>query len=217
MRFARSVLLVLIALSARPGSAAAQQERSSVEVRLGPGDAIRLEVFPERGALPVEGFEGRERLDYDIDSSGRVLLPVAGVVQVEGRPFQDVRDEVERAFAREFRGALVRLIPLLRISVLGEVRTPGLLPVDPTMSVSHVLAAAGGLTDLANQGDIRLIRDGRTLSVSSAEQVVEVREALRSGDQIVVGRRSWTSQNTPWLIGAGASVLAAVLTALIVR
>jgi protein involved in polysaccharide export with SLBB domain len=218
MRLALPLYTLFTAVSVSSGAVEAQVATTAPEVRLGPGDAIRLEVFPERGALPVRGLEsGRERLDYDVDSSGRVLLPVAGVVQVEGRDFEDVRADVVRAFSEEFSGALVRLIPLLRIGVLGEVRTPGLLPVDPTMSVSDVLAAAGGLTDLANQEDIRLVRDGRTVLVSSAEDVVEVRDRLSSGDQIVVGRRSWISQNTPWLIGAGASVVASVLTALLVR
>jgi polysaccharide export outer membrane protein len=165
----------------------------------------------------VEALDVRERRDYDVDSNGQVLLPVAGLVDVGGRDFAEVRTEVERAFAQEFSGALIRLIPLLRISVLGEVRTPGLLPVDPTMAVSDVLAAAGGLTDLASQGDIRLIRNGEAISVTSARDVVGLRASLLSGDQIVVGRRSWVSQNTPFLIGAGASVMAAVLTALLVR
>lgn len=218
MRLTLPFAMLVAGLLASTGPAAAQARPVMTGVRLGPGDAIRLEVFPERGVLPVEGIErSQQRLDYDVDSSGRVLLPVAGVVQVAGRDFEEVRAEVERAFATEFSGALIRLIPLLRISVLGEVRTPGLFPVDPTMSVSDVIAAAGGLTDLANQNDIRVIRGDRTASVSSSDNVVELREALLSGDRIVVGRRSWASQNTPWLIGAGASVLASVLTAILVR
>jgi polysaccharide export outer membrane protein len=152
-----------------------------------------------------------------VDETGQVLLPVAGLVHVGGRDFADVRGEVERAFATEYRDALVRLVPLLRISVLGEVRVPGLVPVDPTMSLSDVIAAAGGLTELADQGGIRHFRGGEVVSVSTVQDVVERADPLLSGDQIVVGRRSWISQNAPWLIGAGASVTAAVLTALLVR
>jgi protein involved in polysaccharide export with SLBB domain len=85
------------------------------------------------------------------------------------------------------------------------------------MTLSDVLAAAGGLTDLANADDIRLVRRGETLTVTSSEDVVEVRVPLASGDRIVVGRRSWASRNEPFLIGALTSVLASVLTALLVR
>jgi polysaccharide export outer membrane protein len=201
------------------------QEAGGTEVRLGPGDAVRLEVFPERAALPVErarvpgllALDTPERLEYEIDASGYVLLPVAGMVQVSGRPFEDVRREVQQAFDAEFTGAVLRLIPLLRIGVLGEVRAPGLLPVDPTMTLSDVLAAAGGLTELANPDDLRLVRRGETLTITSVEDAVEARVALASGDRIVVGRRSWASRNEPFLIGALTSVLASVLTALLVR
>jgi hypothetical protein len=40
---------------------------------------------------------------------------------------------------------------------------------------------------------------------------------LRSGDQLVVGRRTWLSENLPIFIGAAASVAAAAVTSLIVR
>lgn len=205
--------LLIAALAVTPGAGSAQ----GPAVRLGPGDAIRLEVYPDRGALPTPALDGVEPRDYQVDENGTVLLPVAGLVRVGGRDFAEVRAEVEGAFAAEYRGALVRLVPLLRISVLGEVRVPGLVPVDPTMSLSDVLAAAGGLTELADQGGIRHIRRGEVVSISSARDVVQRTDPLVSGDQIVVGRRSWISQNAPWLIGAGASVTAAVLTALLVR
>ena len=40
---------------------------------------------------------------------------------------------------------------------------------------------------------------------------------LRSGDRVFVGRRSFVSRNGPLMMGAGASILAAVLTSLILR
>lgn len=217
-------LLPLAALALVSPGPLAGQDLGADTLRLGPGDAVRLELFPERGALPLVrqqqgmlGLQTPERLEYEVDASGQVLLPVAGIVQVTGRPFGEVREDVHRAFETEFVGAVLRLTPLLRIGVLGEVRTPGLLPVDPTMMLSDVLAAAGGLTELANQEDIRLVRRGSTLTVTTSEDMVEVRLPLASGDRIVVGRRSWASRNEPFLIGAATSVLASILTALIVR
>jgi hypothetical protein len=40
---------------------------------------------------------------------------------------------------------------------------------------------------------------------------------LQSGDQIMVWRRSWVSENVPILISAAATVAAAAVTTLIVR
>jgi protein involved in polysaccharide export with SLBB domain len=207
-----------MALLGGPLQVRAQTQRAIAEgLRLGPGDIVRLEVFPDRGTLPIERLQSNAPLEYDVDSSGRVLLPVAGLIQVSGRDFAEVLLEVERAFADEFASATVRVIPLIRIAVLGEVRAPGLLPVDPTMTLSDVVAGAGGLTEMADQGDIRIVRGSETIVVTSADDVVESSTPLLSGDRIVVGRRSWASQNTPWLLGAGASVLASLLTALLVR
>jgi polysaccharide export outer membrane protein len=155
--------------------------------------------------------------DYTVDADGLALLPLLGLVRVADRPFAEVRREIERAFAEEYVDATVRVTPLVRIALLGEVRTPGLLPVDPTMTLADVVAAAGGLTPSANRKDVRLVRDDETLLVTAEGEMVGLRVPLRSGDRIVVGRRSWASENLPFVLGAGAWVVGAVLPALIVR
>jgi polysaccharide export outer membrane protein len=198
-----------VALAVAPVSAV-----QSNEVVLQPGDGIRLEFLPELGAPPDANWGARV---YEVDGEGVALLPMAGMVSVAGRPFRTIREEVERAFAREFVDGVVRLTPLLRLAVLGEVRTPGLVSADPTMTLADVLAAAGGLTESADRDDVRLVRAGERDRVQSADEVAGDRAPLRSGDRIVVGRQSWAAENTPFLLGAGASVLAAIVTSLLVR
>jgi polysaccharide export outer membrane protein len=227
----RAVAVSLLLALAGPAPAQESAESAAdADVRLAPGDAVRLEVFeslsvgtrstdvPVPSSLrPAPETLGGAPLEFPVDASGWVLLPVAGRVRVAGRPFEEVRVEVERAYAAEFTDAAIRLTPLIRVAVLGEVRTPGLLPVDPTMTFADVLAAAGGLTDLANRKDVRLVRSDGTLVLSDASEIVLVDVPLRSGDRIVVGHRSWLSANLPFVVGAGASVVASILTALIVR
>ncbi|MEQ8329170.1 MAG: SLBB domain-containing protein [Longimicrobiales bacterium] len=207
-------LLLSLLFVVPPGPAAALQDPPVVVLR--PGDAVRLEFLPERAALPGPEAPGAGRV-YAVDDEGVVLLPVAGRVQVGGRPFSAVRAEVTSAFAREFVEGFVRLTPLLRVAVLGEVRTPGLVSADPTMALADVLAAAGGLTQSADRQGVRLVRTGSADVVVPADELASVGIALRSGDRVVVPRRSWVAENSGFLLGAGASVVAAVLTALIVR
>ena len=226
---ATSVVALLLAL-VQAGAVHAQTAAADEDVRLAAGDAVRLEVFESltQGTRPIETPRvsslrptpetlGGTPQEFPVDASGWVLLPVAGMVRVAGRPFGEVRREVERAYAAEFMQAAIRVTPLIRVAVLGEVRTPGLLPVDPTMTFADVLAAAGGLTDLADRKDVRLVRSDGTLVLSDASDIVDVHVPLRSGDRIVVGHRSWLSANLPFVVGAGASVVASILTALIVR
>ena len=108
----------------------------------------------------------------------------------------------------------MRTLPLARVSVLGEVRTPGLFWIDPTMLLADVLAGSGGLTEAARVDDVRVQRAG-SIIVLSADHTEPV--PLRSGDRVFVGRRSFVSRNGPLMMGAGVSILAAVLTALILR
>ena len=114
-------LLVLM-----PTSALLAQVPERNLLRLGPGDRVRVEVA---GDPTLSG-------DFDLDSEGRVLVPIVGLATAAGRPFGEVAREIVDGFNRELVGPLVRVIPLLRVSVLGEVQTPGLYWVDPTMTLA---------------------------------------------------------------------------------
>jgi polysaccharide export outer membrane protein len=203
VRFAFFVVLVV----ALDPSNALGQSTPPGPVRLRAGDAVRLEV---RDEPDLTG-------EYRVDESGRVLLPLIGMVQVAGRAFEDVRRDVDAAYGRELANGEARITPLLRIAVMGEVREPGLFPVDPTYTLADVLALAGGLGPEADHDEIELVREGqRVWSGTDAEAVALVR-ALQSGDQVIVGRRSWVSMNSPALIGAGASLVVAIVTTLLLR
>jgi polysaccharide export outer membrane protein len=208
-----ALLLHFAAASAAAGQASFSQEA----MHLGPGDLVRVEAFLARSASDSVGIGAAGAGEYMVDVQGFALLPLVGMLQVAGRPFQQVRIAIEEAYAREFVDARVRVTPLVRIALLGEVRLPGLLPVDPTMTLADVVAAAGGLNPTADRRDIRLVRGDETVVVAAERELAALTVPLRSGDRIVVGRRSWLSENLPFVLGAGASVVAAVLTAVIVR
>src|SRR5688572_25864553 len=206
-RLAVAVLVSLLvlgpaALRAQPANGAGGEP-----IRLRPGDAVRLEVRDEP-TLTAQ---------YPVDVDGFVLLPLVGIVPVAGRSFPDVQRDVLEAFRRELANPVIRLTPVLRIAVLGEVIRPGLIAVDPTLSFADILASAGGLTPSANRRDISLIRDGQRIVTTSVEDVALVRSSVLSGDQIFVGRRSWFQENVPILIGGGVSVIATLITALVLR
>ena len=202
---ARAVAVFL--LVSAPVFASGQAAPDAPSVRLRAGDAVRLEVGDE----PALGG------DLTVDESGRVLFPLVGLLPVAGRDFEDVRREVGAAFARELRNQPVRITPLLRIAVLGEVRLPGLYPVDPTFTMGDVLSLAGGLGPEADRSRVELVRDGRVIETADALDLGALSQRLRSGDQIVVGRRSWMRTYAATFVGAGASVVVALVTALLLR
>lgn len=188
----------------QPAPAAA--DPAVAQHRLRAGDAVRLMVHNE-AALAGE---------YPVLEDGTVLLPLIGLVPVAGVPFGDVVRQVRAAYAAELVGATIVLQPLVRVRVLGEVRVPGLYLVDATFRLRDVLAQAGGLTPSAAADRVRLMRDGSAelfdLNGSTALSI-----GMLPGDEVVVPRRGWVRENLPILIGAGTSVMAAALTALLVR
>ena len=201
---AAQFLPVLTLLALAPVHGIGAQTSGIGSARLEPGDRVRVEVA---GDSTLSG-------DFDVDADGWVLVPVAGLVKAVDRSFRDVALEITGAFAEEYVDLAVRTLPLARVSVLGEVEAPGLFWIDPTMMLADVLAGSGGLTEAAHVDDVRLQRVGSVV-VLSAAHIEPV--PLRSGDRIFVGRRSFFSRNAPILLGAGASIVAAVLTAVILR
>jgi polysaccharide export outer membrane protein len=199
-------LVALLALFVSAGAAAAQSPGVR-QLVLRPGDLIRLEV-PDVADMTGE---------FAVADDGVVLLPLIGSMAVGGRPFEDVSRDIVKAYSRELLETPVRVTPVLRIAVLGEVRQPGLVPADPTYTLADVLAAAGGLTPDGDAGRITLLRDGESMRFSLDESGALLSSRLMPGDQVVVGRRSWIGRNMNVLIGAAASVVAAAVTSLILR
>jgi len=169
------------------------------------GDAVRLLIQDER---ELSG-------EYPVLQDGTVLLPLIGQVVVSGRTFSEVRQAIQERYAKELVGLDVVVEPMIRVRVLGEVRLPGLYLIDATYALEDVIARAGGMLPTASGRDVELVRSGRTerLDLRNARVIMP----MQSGDELIVPRRSWVSQNAPILVGAATSVLAAALTALIVR
>jgi polysaccharide export outer membrane protein len=205
----RLLCFVLLSLSPRLLSAQTPNGTGGVAYRLRPGDALRIEIRDE----PSLGG------NFTIDGEGQALLPLIGIVRAAGRPFEEVRRDVLAAYGHELTDPAdrVRVTPVLRIPVLGEVVNPGLVPVDPTFTLADVVASAGGLGPSANRSEISLVRDGRTVLTTSLDELATVRTTILSGDQVVVGRRSWIHENMAVVVGGAVSILGAVVTALILR
>lgn len=189
----------------RVGGATSGSLSESEAYRLRAGDAIRLMVHNEPDLAG----------EYVVLEDGTVLLPLIGLVHVSGTAFGEVVKRVRAAYAVELVEPTIVLQPLIRVRVLGEVKAPGLYLVDATFGMRDVVAQAGGLSPAAAPDRIVLVRDGGTETYEP--EAMEPGLVLRPGDEIVVPRRSWVRENLPILVGAGTSVIAAALTALLVR
>ena len=195
-------LCTLFAAAVLPTAGVAQD----AAIRLRPGDQLLIQVKNE------PALSGR----YAVGPDGSMMLPVIGVIDVRDRTFSDIEAGIRSGFARELADPEMLITPLVRVSVLGEVRLPGYQWVDGTGTVADLLLLSGGLLPTANRKRITLVRGAEEQPIVLAGGVPPP-VPLRSGDQLVVARRSWFSENLPIFIGAAASVAAAAVTSYIVR
>ncbi len=168
-----------------------------------PGDLIRVAIWRE------ESVSG----DFTVDERGSVVLPLIGPKMVLGISPDSLRSQLIAEYARFLVNPAVNITLLRRINVMGEVRVPGLYAVDATNSVADLIAKAQGVTQEGDAEDIVLVREGRSQSITG---MVSLQGAgIKSGDQIVVGKRSWWGRNFSSFVSV-ISVLTNIAVAVIV-
>jgi polysaccharide biosynthesis/export protein len=147
---------------------------------LRPGDAVRVAVW-QRQDLSGE---------FAVTSDGRVAHPILKDVVVAGVGFDEALRRID-GLLREFHGdARFVVEPLIRVGVGGEVRQPNLYHVPVDMTVAYAVSRAGGPTDRGRFDRVVLMRDGASHILDLTDPAAELVNApLRSGDQILVGRR----------------------------
>ncbi|MEO5580594.1 MAG: polysaccharide biosynthesis/export family protein [Gemmatimonadaceae bacterium] len=148
---------------------------------LNPGDQIRITVWrnPE--------FTG----DFMVAGNGTITHPLYREIQVTGMPISAVEDRLRTFLTRYIANPQFVILPLVKIIVGGEVRSPNILSVPPETTIAQAIVLAGGPTERGRLDRIRVIRDGREIQVDLARADSDVAMLqIRSGDQIFVARRT---------------------------
>jgi polysaccharide export outer membrane protein len=200
----RRLLLFAALLPLAPALTRAQTAADQVVLR--PGDLLRVTIWRE----------GDLSGDFQVDEAGAVTLPLLGQRTVANVPMSQVREQLMRDYLQQLRNPSITITPFRRVNILGEVTRPGLYPVDPTVTLLGALAMAGGANPDGDLSRITLTRAGTSISqrLSATESLDHL--DVRSGDQIVVQRRSWASRNSPTMVASLISLRTAITTTVIV-
>lgn len=188
------LLPVLLSLAAPAGA----QELDSGAAALNPGDAVRITVWrkPElSGEFVVAG-----------DSS--ISHPFYSELKVGGIPFSVASERVKQ-FVRRVEASPVLVEPLYQVMILGEVLQPRLYPLRPEVTIAQAIGVAGGTTERGHLRQVQLLRGGRRHVVDLTNVDGLGQTPIRSGDQIIVPRRSNIFRD---YIAPGASVASALAT-----
>lgn len=157
---------------------------------LGPGDSVALHVFGQPDMDTVLG----------VADDGTIRVPLAGPVQVGGASPESAARRIEKAFKDGgfFVDPHVTLTVTQslsqRVSVLGEVKTPGRYPIDAKTTMIDLLAQAGGQTEFASDTVYVLRTDAAgtvkrfPVNLKSLVGPLAPTQLLRAGDSVVVPR-----------------------------
>jgi polysaccharide export outer membrane protein len=190
------LLLCACASAHTPPQTVGQSQHTPAEL-LHPGDIVRLKIWRE------PDLSG----DFPIDELGNVVLPKLGPMQVTDVQPESLRVRLTHDYAKYLTQPSIQVILLRRIRIDGAVKTPGLYPVDATMTVSDALALAGGIITDGSKS-VELYRGGKKVSGKLTQQTPLAQTPLRSGDQLYVPYQSWLARNG-YLAG---TVLSAAVT-----
>ncbi|MGO9994688.1 MAG: SLBB domain-containing protein [Steroidobacteraceae bacterium] len=175
------------AQSSSQGTAARAQSAAMPEQRrvsqLGAGDQVSIQVYSQ---------PDMDKTTY-VGDDGTIDISLAGPVKVAGLSPQEASQRVERAlvegqFLVNPQVTITVVQPVSqRVSVLGEVRTPGRYPITPSTTIFDLLAQAGGVTE--NAGNAIYIErtgsDGKSSRIR-VDRDAAAMQTLHSGDSVSV-------------------------------
>lgn len=187
----RSILTLAFAFSAALAGAQNAPPPGG-DYKLGPGDAIRVQVYQNPDLMVEARVSESGSINYPL--IGNVSLGGLSIGQAEGRIAQALRS------SNILKAPQVNIVLLQvrgnQVSVLGQVAKPGRFPLETfNVRVSDMLAAAGGVTPL---GDDTLVVTG-TREGKPFRKVIDVPAlfagtrteddiVLASGDTIYVSK-----------------------------
>lgn len=148
---------------------------------LRPGDSVKVAVW--RNPELSGGFL--------VADDGTIQHPLFQAIHVAQIPLDSVTARIG-SFLTQFTTTPQFVVqPEFRIVVRGEVRTPALYTVPRETTLGAAIAAAGGPTSEASLRKVTLVRDQHSYHLDLSDPAAPwTASPIRSGDQIIIGRRS---------------------------
>ena len=158
------------------------------EYRIGGGDKLQINVYKESDLTQA----------LQVRPDGRITLPLIGDLAAAGQTPMQLQRKLTESL-REYVTNPVVTVMVVEVAdrvvyVMGEVNTPGAVPLKGSMTVLQALAVAGGFKDFANKGGIKVLR--KTPGSDRVETIpFSYKDALRTdapvfylieGDTVVV-------------------------------
>lgn len=180
---------------------------SVLSQRLNPGDGVRITFL---------NIQDQITGDYYIQQDGNLQLPFIGLVRTTNIDYKDIKQTIFNKYTELYKDPALTIQPLIRINILGEVRTPGYYYVTDIEKMTGILALAGGVTGAAATDDIYIIRNNEEILLNASDIIAKGNTVadigLQSGDRVFIPRSFWADAGQYGLILSGIAVIATLLS-----
>jgi protein involved in polysaccharide export with SLBB domain len=136
---------------------------------IGPGDEIIVKLWGR--------VEGTHRMVVDRD--GKILFPKIGSLYVAGKTFDELKSFLKAkasTIAEVSSDVTLGQMKGIRVSVVGEVQSPGWFNVSSLHTALQALSMAGGVKDIGSLRRIRIHRGGKEV------EEIDLYDFLLKGD-----------------------------------
>lgn len=169
------------------------------DYRIGALDTLDVTVFQEP-ELSVKAMQ--------VDSSGRIALPLVGSVNAKDKTAAELSGELERQLGSRYLKHPQVTVTIAssvsqKVSIQGEVTEPGVYPLNGPATLLDVLSMAKGETDVATLDQVVVFRTlqgqrmGAVFDVASIRRGEAADPVIHGNDLVVVGysaaRRFWSN------------------------
>ena len=150
-------------------------------------DVLEIKVF---------GIASLDRT-AQVDSTGRISLPLIGLVEAAGKTAHQLETEIERRYGVSHLQSpevtiVIKESAGQRVTVDGEVRRSGIYPIAGRATLLRVLALAQGLNAVGNPSKIYVYREVDGVKYVANYDAVAIRKGrktdppIHGGDVVVV-------------------------------
>ena len=140
-----------------PSNTVVNQPVAVVSDRISSQDMLDVNVFkvPDLSAQ-----------NLTVESSGNISLPLIGSVRVAGLSLTQAEQQITQHLTKYMQAPQVSIVRTnkaveKRVTVEGEVKTPGVFPIKGNLSFLQAIAMAQGLTEVGDSRDVLFYRDGQ--------------------------------------------------------